>query len=186
MTRADMVAFRRAATLVHALPALRVRVRHGASTVLEVARPPLPAGPAIGPCAFRMAVARAHEQIKDGAHLTFLGLPEDAALSVSIGVAAGDAALPGGIYRVAVQDHHLHAFTTTLMPRRCRAVLAQRGDEVAGSPVRLHHDVATEVTLVHTLGPAGPLDPRGHDQLEDLLAGFAVDEVVDELTRAGR
>jgi hypothetical protein len=181
-----MLAFRRAATLAHALPALRVRVRAGVSTVLDVGRPPPEDGPAIGPCAFRMAVARAHEQIKGGARLTFLGLPEDAALSVSIGVRAGDAALPGGIYRVAVDDHYLHAFATTLTPRRCRTVLDQRGDHVAGSPVRLHHDVATEVTVVHSLGPAGPLDPHRRDQLEDLLAGFAVDEVVDELARAGR
>jgi hypothetical protein len=60
-----MVSLRLAATLAHALPGLRLRVRDGQRTLLEVARPPLPAGPAMETCAFRMAVARAHERIED-------------------------------------------------------------------------------------------------------------------------
>lgn len=181
MTPEGMAALRRAATLVHGLPGLRVRLRDGHRTLLEVARPPLPAGPVIGPCAFRAAVARAHEQLKGGARLTLMGLPEHVAPAVDVGVRRGDAALPGGIYRIAVGNAEVHAFATTLAPRGCRDLLDRHGGHVAGLPVRLHHDAATEVTVVHTVGERSTRDPAHLEQLEALLAGFVADEIVHEV-----
>lgn len=179
MTPVGLVALRRAATLVHTLPGLRVRLRDHGRTLLEVARPPLPSGPSIAPCAFRMAVARAHVQLQDGARLAFLGLDEGTAPAVDIGVRSGDAALPGGIYRVAVDAADVHAFATTLTPRHCRDLVRAVGGPPTAGDIRLHHDAATEVTLVHTVSPRGM--PDAGAGLGDLLAGFLADEVVLEL-----
>lgn len=120
MTLVDLVPMRLAATVAHALPGVRLRLRDGDTTLLEVARPPLPPGPAVGPCAFRNAVARARLQLEAGAHLQFLGLDEGRRPAIDVGVRPGDRILPGGIYRVAVEDASVHAFPTTLAPRACR------------------------------------------------------------------
>lgn len=183
MTPAGMAVLRIAATLAHALPDVRIRLRDGQRTLVEVARPTDAAEPVIGPCAFRMAVARAHEQIKAGARLSFLGLPEGIAPAVDIGVRAGDEALPGGMYRVAVGAHTIHAFATTLPPRQCRRLLARCG---SCEFVRLHHDAATEVTLVHTVSDGEDSAALHRTRLEDALAAFVADEVVHELAGTGR
>jgi hypothetical protein len=181
MTRRGLVAMRIAATLVHAVPTIRVRIRHGAATLLVVGHPAMTEDPAVGPCAFRRAVADAHEQAKEGRRLAFMGLPAGIAPAVDIGVAPGDKALPGGIYRVTVGEQTVHGFATTLPARRCREALA--GLPEGACPVRLHHDAATEVTFVHTVLPVelAPVDGR---HLEPLVEALIADEVQHELAGA--
>lgn len=171
---------RLAATLAHALPGVRLRLRDGDATLLEVARPPLPPGHVVGPCAFRNAVARAHHQLVAGVRLQFLGLAEGRAPTIDVGVRAGDRILPGGIYRVAVDDAQVHAFATTLAPRVCRSIIASRSPDAAD--LRVHHDAATDVTLVHDVrhlagGEGAPA------ALEDVLAGCIADEIAADLAR---
>lgn len=186
MTAAGMVALRLAATLAHALPGIRVRIRDQHRTLLDVARPPHPAGRGIVPCAFRMAVTRAHEQIKAGARLAFMGLPEGTDPAVDIGVRPCDRVLPGGIYRISAGDLHIHAFATTLSRRKCRDILSRRSaptlEDDGRDDVRLHYDAATEVTLVHIVSPLEPVVAERCQQLEEVLADFVADEVLHELT----
>lgn len=178
MSPSGMAAMRIAATLAHALPSLRLRIRRGDTTLLEVAQPAGPAGRVIGACAFRRAVARAHEQSKTGLRLTFMGLAPDEEPAIDIGVRAGDITLPGGIVRVAAGDNTVHGFATTLPARRCRDVLEGLPD--TGRVVRLHRDAATEVTFVHTVIPNADAPPDGAHLTEALEALFA-DEVVADI-----
>lgn len=169
-----------AATLAHALPTVRVRIRHDDRTLLEVPHPGEVDGPAVGACAFRRAVACAHEQTKSGLRVGFMGLAGGADPAVDIGVRSGDAALPGGIYRVAVGAETIHGFVTTLPLRKCRQIVrALQCDP----PVRLHHDAATEATLVHTVLPSNDApDDAGH--LEVVLEALLAEEVIHELALA--
>lgn len=183
MTPTGIAALRIAATLVHALPGISVRLRDGQRTLLKVADPADASGRAMGPCAFRMAVARAHEQIKSGARLAFMDLPEGVEPAVDIGVRSGDRALPGGIYRVRVGDQTIHGFATTLPPRRCRRLLH---GAVSSEALRLHHDAATEITLVHTAGDWGLAATEHYHLLEDALATCVTEELLHDLARPGR
>lgn len=178
MSPAGMAAMRMAATLAHALPSLRLRIRHRDTDLVEVAHPAEAAGPAIGACAFRRAVTCAHEQSKAGVRLSFMGLAADEEPAIDIGVRAGDAALPGGIVRVAVGDSTVHGFATMLPARHCRDVLRRLPD--TGHVVRLHHDAATEVTFVHTVTPTADALPDGA-HLAAALEALLADEVVLEL-----
>ena len=179
MTPAGMASMRIAATLAHVLPPLRVRIRHHGETLLEVVAHPAGAtGPAIGACAFRRAVACAHEHSKHGHRLAFMGVPADEEPAIDIGVRPGDEALPGGVYRVAVGDQTVHGFATTLLPRHCREVLEGLAD--GGHVVRLHHDVATEVTFVHTVTTTADA-PSDAAHLASALEAVLADEVVREL-----
>lgn len=178
MSPAGIAAMRIAATLAHALPSLRLRIRHGDTTLVEVAHPAVATGPAIGACAFRRAVAGAHEQAKAGVRLSFMGLAADEEPAIDIGVRAGDATLPGGIVRVEVGGTTVHGFATTLPARHCREVLEGLPD--TGYVVRLHHDVATEVTFVHTVTPIADAPLDGAHLAAALEALLAV-EVVHEL-----
>lgn len=125
----------------------------------------------MAPCAFRLAVAGAHEQMKSGVRLAVAGFPAGGEPAVDIGLRHGDRVLPGGIYRVVLGGDVVHGFATTLPPRRCRNLLGRGGD------ARLHHDVATEITFVHA-----PREPRA---IEELAARFLVEEIAAEL-RGGR
>jgi len=174
-----MVAMRIAATLAHVLPTLRLRIRHDGETLLEVvAHPAGVTGPAIDACAFRRAVACAHEHAKHGRRLAFLGVPADEEPGIDIGVRAGDQALPGGVYRVAVGGQTVHGFATTLPPRHCRQVLEGLPD--TGHVVRLHHDAATEVTFVHTVTATADA-PSDAVHLASALEALLADEVVRDL-----
>lgn len=185
MTPAGMVALRMAATLVHGLPGLRVRLRDGERTLLEVAHPAHASGPAMGPCSFRRAVACGHEHLKAGSRLAFMGLPEGIEPAVDIGVGPGDRALPGGIYRVAFGEQTVHGFATTLPPRWCRELLGERVTGTGPETVRLHHDAATEITFVHTVCEPRMADMH-HRRMEDVLGAFVADEVLQDLVAAGR
>ena len=184
MTPLGMVPLRRAATVVHALPGLRLRLRAEGRTILAVARPPLPDGPAVTPCAFRASVARAHLQLQQGHRLQFLGMAEGATPAIEVGTRAGDAVHPGPVYEVHVEGAVVLAFATTLGPRACRDAMGELA--TIGEPaVRLHHDAATDVTLVHVVGPGGAGTAPDRLLLEALLARCAAEEVAAELSAIG-
>lgn len=177
MTTQGMAALRLAATVAHCLPGVRLRVRDGDRTLLTVARPPFDADDTVvGPCVFRRVVGRAHERVKAGTSLSFMGLAPGVDPSVDTGVRPGDAVLPGGIHRVRVGDGIVHAFATTLPARHCRSVLDQ-GD---WGEVHLHGDAATEVTLVHTVRRR-EVTCTPPSALQELLAVLVADEVVHAL-----
>lgn len=177
MTPERLVPLRLAATVAHALPGVRLRLRHRDQTVLEVGRSPSLSVPsAMSPCAFRMAVGRAHQQLREGVRLAFFGMGRGCAPAVDVGVRPGDEVYPGGLYRVAVEDVQVHAFATTLAPKACRTVVTERAG--GRGPVKLYHDPTTAVTLVHAAVPAtGPID-LARELFEDMLAGCLVEEVV--------
>lgn len=178
MTPAGMAAMRIAATLAHVLPGVRVRLHHGSLTLLDVGHPdPAPPG-AVDACTFRRAVACAHERGKRGISVRFAGLAPGADPAVDIGIPTGDAALPGGVYRVRLGTVTVHGFATTLPLRHCRLVLEALPD--TGHVVRLHHDAATEVTFVHTVSPTVDA-PAGAAHLAPALEALFADEVVREL-----
>lgn len=179
-----MVALRHAAALVHALPGVHLRIRSEERALLSVGPPWLVGGPAMGPCAFRMAVAKGHEQIKRGDPVTFMGLADGAPLHIDVGVVPGGSALAGGIYRVPCGQVALHATTTTLPLRRCRELLAERTLPAGVDPdaaVGLRHDAATEITVLHTAGEPGPVADAQLRLLQHALEAVAADELVRAL-----
>lgn len=173
-----MAALRSAATLAHVLPTLRLRIRRGAETLLEIGHPSTAAGPVLSPCAFRRAVAGAHGQAKQGLRPGLLGLPADEEPAIDVGVRGGDATLPGGVYRVTIGEQTIHGFVTTLSPSHCRAVLEDRAP--ADVVIRLRPDPATEVTFVHTVHPTGDA-PSDGSHLQRAIEALLADEVVHEL-----
>lgn len=192
-------ALRRAATLCHAVPAMRLRVRHGGTTLLEVSREhghDLPTGDGtlqLPPCAFRVAVGRAHQLREDGRRMSFLGLGEGDAPNVEVGLPCGGEAWPGGIYQVLEGRRFLYLFATTLPLERCREVLADGDVEHVAvahpsmeraTRVGFHADEATGVTLVHTdvaLGASEAAHLATRRLLERLVATCATEELLREL-----
>jgi len=169
MTGALLVPMRLTATIAHALPGVRLRLRHDDRTLLEVLRTDQPADGVVTPCAFRSAVARAHRLLEAGERLRFLGLGEGEAPAIDVAVGPGGAIHPGGLYAVPSHDHHLHAFATTLGTAACRRVV---GDEVS-----LHHDAATDVTIVHRAAATAAVCPI----LREALLRCADEELAREL-----
>jgi hypothetical protein len=55
--------------------------------------------------------------------------------------------------------------------------------DVDGDELRLHHDAATDVTLVHTLHDRALAVPSPPWPLEDVLVGCFAEEVSRELAR---
>jgi hypothetical protein len=172
-----MVSMRVAATLAHALPTIRLRIRSGDETLLEVAHPTDAAGGAVGPCSFRHAVACAYEQTKRGLRIGFKGVADGDDPAVDIALRRGDALLPGGIYRIVVGDQTIHGFATTLQPRQCRSLLRPLPD--AAHVVHLHHDAATEITFVHTVTPTDTA-PADASHLTPALEALIAAEVTRE------
>lgn len=193
MSPSTMAALRITATVAHALPGVGARLRHGDRLLVEVTSTPTPGHPTITPCLFRRAVAQAHEAVKAGRPLTFIGLPEGDEPAIDVRVATGDRVWPAGLYRVRCGESDLHAFATTLSWRACQDVLARQSTSVrrhpsatAGAAVQLHHDVATEVTLVSIRTPRQPKSLDAHPLLEDLLVGCGTEEIVNEMQRSFR
>lgn len=184
-----MVALRLAATLVHALPGLSLRLGDGCRTLLEVAHPPLSPSRVMAPCLFRTAVGRAHHHTKAGARVGFYDLADHTDPVVHVEVPAGGHVLPGGIYRVLLAGSQVDAFVTTLSPAACRDIVTRQGPAVLADlrhplGARFLADPLTEVTLVHRACPAGPVASGAPSALEDLLAGCLADEVVHQLARS--
>lgn len=84
MTAATMATLRLAATVAHALPGVRLRLRDGRRTILEVSGAPCSSPTAMSPCAFRMAVARAHQVAHTRARLASPTLLSGAATEVTL------------------------------------------------------------------------------------------------------
>lgn len=178
-----LVAMRLTATIAHALPDVRLRLRDGDRTLLEVVRTDAPADGVVTPCAFRAAVARAHRLLEAGERLRFLGLGEGEAPAIDVAVAPGGAIHAGGLYVVPHADGHLHAFATTLEPAACRTVV--------GTEASLHHDAATDVTIVHRVEPTAEVAPGLVDDLlrcagEELGRELAGPPVVPTVARHRR
>jgi hypothetical protein len=177
MTPPGLIALRLAATLAHAVPGVRLRLRLDEGKTVDVARVPHPAivglgpGSVVGSCAFRERVAEAHraQRARSGA---FDGpMP-----AIDVGVPPGGCVHPGGIVRVCVDRVEVIAFATTVAPAECARLFATRP---GGLEVHLYHDGATEVTLVHV--EAAPRARRAVlALLEDLLAACVAEELVGE------
>jgi hypothetical protein len=189
MTPLGLTVLRRTATLVHAVPGLRARLRHDDHALLEVVRPAhpgsAPTGRWITPCGFRAAVARALQASRAGRTLAVLGLDAGVDPAVDIGAPSGHL-LPGGVAIVPTQDGVELAFATTVAPD----VVARLDHR--GLDIRCHADPATEACLVvHTgqrergsRGTPGAREARTADlelrQVQALLAQCAVHELVDD------
>jgi hypothetical protein len=140
-----MSALRQGAALVRAVPQVRLRLRDGDRTLLDVGRPPMPdtGSRQVSPCAFHGAVARAHDLRAAGIRLRFLSLPPGVDPAVDVGVPPADEVLPGGIVRAAMAGVWVFALPVA------GPVPALDGD------VGLHVDAAVDVTVVHAEAPLG-------------------------------
>jgi hypothetical protein len=189
MTPLGLTVLRRTATLAHAVPGIRVRLRHDGMTLLEVLRPAhpvvAPSGRWLTPCAFRVAIGRAVRAAHEGRTLAVLGLGPGVDPAVDIGATNG-VLLPGGIACLPTNAGHELAFATTVHAETV-AVMARTAD----LDVRCHPDPVTEAALVvHTThAPTGT--PGFDDVLEathTLLARCAVHELlhdIDNFLRCG-
>jgi hypothetical protein len=108
-------------------------------------------------------------------------MPEEVKVAIDVGLADGDAVLPGDIYRLAVERGLVHVFPTTLDFPCCSDVLAdwtppeEAQDDVL---VGLHQDPATDITLVYVVSPPGRA-ALGQRLSESLLAAFTIAELVE-------
>jgi hypothetical protein len=182
MTPLGLTVLRRTAALVHAVPGLRARLRHGDTLLLEVLRPvhpgSAPTGRWLTPCSFRVAVGRALEAVRDGRTLAVLGLAagDDPAVDLC---STNGTLLSGGIARMPTPEGTELVFATTLPPERV-AALTPAGDH----DVRCHADPITQTSLVVYSTTSRPGSPEHDEVLEHaqaLLARCAVDELVDDL-----
>lgn len=176
ITDRGMAAFRTGAALVHLVPQLRLRVRHGDVVVADVARPPFTDGghPQISACAFHDSVARAHARHRAGEQLRFLSLPEEAEPEVDIVVPPDDLALPAGIVRVTAGNLWLHLVAVARSLDDCLAVTGALGLHGVG----FHHDAAVGVTVLHASCVRGD-ELRSRRALEGIERGAVRCTVAD-------
>ena len=162
MTPLGLTVLRRTATLAHAVPGIRVRLRHDGTALLEVLRPAhpvvAPSGRWLTPCAFRVAVGRAVRASRDGRTLAVLGLGAGIDPAVDVCATSG-ALLPGGIAHIPTGTGSELAFATTVRAETV-AAMAQADD----LDVRCHPDPVTDAALVvhTTAGSAELLGVRGN------------------------
>ena len=154
MTPLGLTVLRRTATLAHAVPGIRVRLRHDGTALLEVLRPAHPvvalSGRWLTPSrsAWRWSPVRAHH---DGRTLAVLGLGAGVDPAVDV-CAPNGTLLPGGIAQLPTTFGTELAFATTVRAETV-AVFAHADD----LDVRCHPDPVTEASLVvfTTSAPAG-------------------------------
>jgi hypothetical protein len=195
ITDVGFAALRRAATLVHSVPALRARLVHAGRVVVDVAPPgtPVPeAARGVTPCGFRRAVARAWADHRAGHRFELCDLPTGAEPAVQLGVPPCGHSFPGEIHCVPSNGRYLYVFATTFPTERCR----QRADhhlcdvEVPGLwGVGLRADPATETTLVYAELDADRRhrsEARTLDVLESIAADIAVRQLLDDLALTAR
>jgi hypothetical protein len=167
---------RLAATLVHALPGVQLRLRLADGSGVDVARQPAPDATDVVPaCAFREAVVRAYDaERRDGV------TPDDETPSIDVCVASGGCTHDGAIVRVPFDRVEVHAFATTLSPDACCRIFAGRPGVGDDRVVHLHHDRGTACTVVHVQST-----PRERADvvalLDDLFAACVTEELVSEL-----
>lgn len=182
MTPLGLTVLRRTAALAHAVPGLRVRLRHDGTALLEVLRPAhpvvAPSGRWLTPCAFRVAVGRAIRASRDGRTLAVLGLPSGTDPAVDL-CATNGALLPGGIAQIPTGLGSELAFTTTVRPETV-AAMAHAED----LDIRCYPDPVTEAAIVvHTTSaPTGSAEFAAVlEHAQALLARCAVHELVSDL-----
>jgi hypothetical protein len=196
ITERGLADLRLAAALTHLHPSLVLQVLDGRRPVVRVAGP-VPLGPPDGirrpgaalqltPCAFRGAVASAHAALRSGSRLQMLDLPADPV--VELGAGAGGRVLPGGIARVHDGVIESWVLATFLPPERCRHlahdILQERPAPEGVLELALCRDSDLDVTVVSAeLDPDGPVDDGAIvDLLEELLARFVTEELLEQLT----
>lgn len=194
ISESGFVALRRAATLVHAVPAMRARLRVGDQVVVDVARDGAPRPPgarAVTPCGFRTAVANAWRCHRSGERLALRGVPVDVEPSVDLGIPPGGRTFPGDVHRVPLAGRLVYVFASTFGLEGCRARVDHHLCDVAPPPgssaVRLRHDDATDVTLLYAEIDAerrARSEPLVVDALQSLMADIAVRQLLDELSTA--
>jgi hypothetical protein len=178
---AVLTALRTAATLVHAVPRLRLAVRQGERTVLEVRRPPLPEVPhlVLPPCAFHAAVARGHRMRRAGEQVGMRGIDAGPEPVIALGLPEGDIALPGGMVRLSRDQHWWHLAATPLAPARFRPVL----DDPSLSDVAVHGDEVLEASVLYVVTDAGdrPASRRAIAELGTAVARAGVEDLCERL-----
>lgn len=206
-----LAALRIAATLVHGIPKLRMRIRGGDAVIADVgwsvgpeAHPshaspftgdPLDGttspGATLTPCGFRKAVSQAHRWHEQGRRMAFLDLPSGCDPAIDIGLPDGGVAFAGGIYRVPLDGRWLFAFATTLEASICRRLGAELVDEALPmdmlAALGVRGDEDTEVSIVYA-ETSVQIDEASHDRVLDLLqsmlARFTAHELIGELAGA--
>jgi hypothetical protein len=188
MTPRGIAALRVGATLAHALPGVRLRLRGPDGRTLLAVAGERPDSTVVAPCVFRAAVARAHRRAADGARLTFLGLPLGHDPALDVGVPPGGRAFTAGLLAVPIggAGSAVQAFATTVPADDCRRVVALRAHPAATSDVHVVYDDATEVTLVHVAVPVAAASRTANPVLVDVLAAMAVDELIAALPSSAR
>lgn len=197
ITNEGMRALRVSATLAHAVPALRVRLRDADELYVEVGSfPDDRLGPVVGgepgaprlrlsPCQYRMAAAKGWSMQDEGRPIRMLDLPGDPA--VDVGVPSGGATLASGIHRVPFGGRHLFVAATTLTVDAVAECVA--GDDPDDDleafaerwGVALRADPATGVTVVWAELDAGDrgLQHAMLETLERVVFRIAVAELLD-------
>jgi len=181
-----MVDLRLAATLVHALPGITLRVA-GARARFRVGHGVDGNPEALTPCGFRVAVTHAHHLRRDGRPVGLVGLCPAEVPELTLEADDGHAVRPGGVCVLedGAGEGYRVAAATTLPRDVCRDELAGpvEGPEDA-VPLGLHHDEATEVTLIH----AHAVDDEELDlavrAVESALARCTAAELLAELAAA--
>jgi hypothetical protein len=180
MTPAGLVALRRTAALVHAVPGLSARLRHEGATLVEVARPdgtePAAGRRHLSPCAFRVAVGRALDATRRGRAISVLGLTPGCDPAIDVAARRGAMLLPGGIVEIPAAGAIELAFVTTLAADEV-CELHEHDDEV-----RAHPDPVLATTLVIHRAAAHPSTDslaRVLTRTHELLARCAVAEFID-------
>lgn len=199
ITSDGMRALRVSATLAHAVPALRVRLRDGDDLYVEVGsfpdgelgavaggpHPP-PGAPRLrlSPCQYRMAVAKGWSMQDGGRPIRLLDLPGDPA--VDVGVPSGGATLRSGIQRVPFGGRHLFVAATTLTVEAVgECVTGDDPDDDLDAlaelwGIALRADPATGVTVVWAELDAGDrgLQHALVEVLERVVVRLAVAELI--------
>ena len=171
---------RMAATLVHALPGIVLRV-DGARASHRVGHGLVDGDRTLAPCAFRVAVVQAHRLRERGRPVGVIGLCPAERPTLSLSAEPGHDVLPGGVCLVRAEEGWRVVTATLLAQEVCREVLLVAGDEPEDQvPLALHRDDATEVTLIHTGSDDDHLD-LAVAAIEAALARCATAELLRDL-----
>ncbi len=176
---------RMAATLVHALPGIVLRV-DGARASHRVGHGLVATDDdTLTPCGFRVAVVQAHHLRERGRPISLIGLCPAERPTLTLSAEAGHDVLPGGICLVRDEEGWRVVTATLLAQEVCREVLLVAGDEPEDQvPLALHRDDATGVTLVHTCSDDDHLD-LAVNAIEAALARCATAELLGDYSGIG-
>lgn len=180
-----MVDLRLAATLVHVLPGITLRVE-GARARFRIGHGIEGNPEPLTPCGFRVAVTHAHQLRRQHRGVGLVGLCPAEVPALTLEADDGHAVRPGGICVVEDPDGFRVAAATVLSREACHEELAGPVEGPEDSvPIGLHRDEATEVTLIH----AHAEDEEDLDlairAVETALARCASAELLAELTPSG-